>query len=110
MPLGVIRLAQLPNFRSEQWEELTERLTLHAHYKMAGLTWRGLKLSKGGSIPKGFEPEDIAQRAILAVVEGKRACSTAQMSTFERFLEFLTGVVDSYISHLVTSAENKGSR
>jgi hypothetical protein len=77
---------------------------------MAGLSWRGLRLSKGGSIPKGFEPQDMAQRAVLAVLQGKRACSAAQMASFDAFLEFLKGVVDSFISHLVTGAENRRSR
>jgi hypothetical protein len=77
---------------------------------MASLSWRGLRLSKGGSVPKGIQPEDLAQRAILAVLEGKRACTAAQMASFDVFLEFLQGVVESFISHLVNSAENRGSR
>jgi hypothetical protein len=103
-------VGNLPNLSRDQWEELVERLTLHAHCKMAGLTWRGLRLSRGGSIPKGFEPEDMAQRAITAVIEGKRSCGPERTASFDAFLDFLQGVVDSHVSQLVNSAENKQSR
>lgn len=110
MGQGERKLANLPNLTRGQWTELVERLTLHAHCKMASLTWRGLRLARGGSVPKGIEPDDLAQRAITAVIEGKRACGPQHTASFDAFLDFLLSVVDSLVSQLVNSAENKKGR
>jgi hypothetical protein len=77
---------------------------------MARLTWRGLRLSKGGSVPKGFEPEDMAQRAITAVIEGKWSCKPEHAASFDAFLGLLQGVVDSFVSRLVNGPENRKTR
>lgn len=88
-----------------QLEELLERLTCHAIYKLLRLRWRGLTLKQGGSIPGGVEARDLATDAVIDVINGTRTWDPAIP-----LLLFLKGVVDSKVSNLVTSAENRTTR
>jgi DNA-directed RNA polymerase specialized sigma24 family protein len=106
-PMGGMRLANIPQLTDEQWAELVERLTLHAACRLLRLHWRGILCSRGGAIPGGVEPDDIASAAIVDVIEGKRSWDRKANPDF---LKFLRGVVDSKVSHLVQEVENRKSR
>jgi RNA polymerase sigma factor (sigma-70 family) len=102
-----MRLANIPQLSNEQWSELVERLTLHAACKLLRLHWRGILWSRGGAVPGGVEPDDLASAAIIDVIEGTRSWDPEAHSDF---LKFLRGVVDSKVSHLVQEVENRKSR
>jgi DNA-directed RNA polymerase specialized sigma24 family protein len=104
---GGSKLANVPELTADQWTELVERLTLHASSKLRRLHWRGVSGSLGGKTPGGIEAVDLAQSAILDVIEGKR---TWDPQADPDFLKFLQGVVDSKVSHLVEGLENRKSR
>jgi hypothetical protein len=57
-------VGNVPNWSEEQWKETVERLTLHAYRKFVRLHWRGMPFSKGGSVPGGVTPQDVAAEAI----------------------------------------------
>ena len=97
----------IPNLTDEQWQEIVERLTLHAHCKMAQLTWRGVPPSRGGTVPGGIEPEDLATDVIVALIEGTRTWDQQEQPDL---LQFLKSVVDSMVSHLVECVENRVTR
>ncbi len=100
-------MGAIPKLTDEQWKELLERLTLHAANKLMRLSWRGARLAKGGCPPGAAEAADFAAEAILSVIDGSRMWDAA---TQPDLLTFLRGVVDSKISHLVESAENRVTR
>jgi DNA-directed RNA polymerase specialized sigma24 family protein len=100
-------LANLPLLSEAQWDELLERLTLHAHRKYLRLIWRGVPGTQGGRAPGGLEPADFAAQAILDVIEGRRTWNGEEGPAF---LTFLMGVVDSKLSHLCRSVENRVAR
>lgn len=87
--------------------ELTERLTLYAHGKLAKLHWRGLPLRTGGSVPGGVVAEDLASDAITDAIQGTRVWNPDGDDDFPAFLR---SVVDSKVSHLANRRENKASR
>jgi RNA polymerase sigma factor (sigma-70 family) len=97
----------MPALKDAEWEELLERLTLYADNCVVRLTWRGLRRAKGGAVPGGIEAADLAQETIVDVIEGSRRYDPAAQPDFFRFLQ---DVVDSKVSHLATSAENRKSR
>jgi DNA-directed RNA polymerase specialized sigma24 family protein len=96
----------LPILSDDEWTELVERLALHADNCLLRLTWRGLRLRKGGTVPGGVEAADLAQEAIADVLAGRRKYDAATQPVFFHFLQ---GVVDSKVSHLAESAENRHS-
>lgn len=87
--------------------ELVKRLTYHADCKLMRLRWRGLTIRSGGAVPGGVEATDLAAQAIVDVIEGTRKWDPVKDPDLLRFLK---GVVDSKVSNLVNSAENKASR
>ncbi|MBA4192167.1 MAG: hypothetical protein C0467_29680 [Planctomycetaceae bacterium] len=97
----------LPDLNDEQWTEIVERLTHHGACHIVRHTWRGLRLAQGGSVPGGVDPADLAADAITDVIEGRRIWNQV---TYPVFLDFLRSVVDSRVSHLVESAENRLTR
>ena len=101
-------MAEIPNLTDAEWEDLTERLTLYASCKLVRRYWRGLRVKKGESVTKGKEATDLAGDAIVAVIEGKRA--SWNKDAYPDFYRFLQSVVDSRISALVRSPENKRTR
>jgi DNA-directed RNA polymerase specialized sigma24 family protein len=84
--------------------KLLKRLTLHADRKLARLRWRGVQ---GGAPPGGVRAEDIASDAITAVIAGTR---TWDPKSQPDLLRYLRGVVDSMISKLVNSFDNRRTR
>ena len=89
-------------------EQLLDRLTDHALCKMRKLTWRGARIARGGSVPGGYEPYDLALEALADALAGEdRNWNRTKYSTVEAFLR---SVVDSKISNLVTLAENRCER
>jgi DNA-directed RNA polymerase specialized sigma24 family protein len=102
-----MRLATIPQLSDEQWTELVERLTLHAACKLLGLHWRGILGSRGGAVPGGVEPADLASVAIVDAIQGTRPWDP---EAHPDFLKFLRSVVDSKVSHLVGKVENRKSR
>jgi hypothetical protein len=89
-------------------EQLLDRLTNHALCKMRRLTWRGARIARGGSIPGGYEPYDLALEAITDALDGQdRNWNRQKYTTVE---QFLVSIVDSKISNLVNLAENKSER
>lgn len=99
--------ARLPERSADEWRELVERLTLHADNRLRCRTWRGDRLADGDGVPGGFRAEDFAQEAVLDVLQGRRAYDPV---TRPDFLAFLCDVVDSKISHLSMSKENRVTR
>ena len=99
-------MAIIPELTEDQWSELTERLTLYASCKVIKRYWRGLRVKKGQSF-MGFDAADIAANAIVRVIVGKRKWNVEAYPNFSRFLE---SVVDSIISALVRSPENRRVR
>jgi DNA-directed RNA polymerase specialized sigma24 family protein len=95
------------NMGEDQLREILERLTYHAYCKLVHLKWRGLTLKEGGAAPGGIEPQDVAAQAIVDVIEGTRRYDPL---TRPDLLRFLKGVVDSQVSNLVRSAENRKTR
>jgi DNA-directed RNA polymerase specialized sigma24 family protein len=69
--------------------------------------WRGVARSRGGKPPGGIEGQDLAAEAITDLLEGKRSWDQSEEPDLLRFLK---GVVDSKVSHLVESIENRVSR
>ncbi len=101
------RVSQIPDLSEKEWEDLHKRLTLHAANTVFHLWWRGIRNSKGASVPGGLDPADIASEAIMDFIAGKRTWNSADQPDL---LKFLKGVVDSKVSHLVESAENRKTR
>jgi len=100
-------LATIPDLTSEQWDELAERLTLYASCRVIRLSWRGLRIRKGQSF-LGLDAADLAGEAIAAVIDGRR--ESWNIDAYPDFYRFLQSIVDSKISALVRSAENRRSR
>lgn len=101
-------MAEIPELTDDQWAELTERLTLYASCKLVRRYWRGLRVKRSESVTKGHEAGDLAADAIVAVLEGKR--ESWNREAYPDFYRFLQSVVDSKISALVRSAENRQTR
>ena len=97
-------LIDIPNLSDD---ELVERLALHAHSKLRKLFWRGVPYTQGGAVPGGVSPEDLAAEAVESFLDGTRVWDKTKKP---EFLDFLMSVVDSKVSHLVESAENRQSR
>ena len=86
---------------------LTKRLTIHAECRLIRLTWRGLSLSRGGTVPGGVEGKDLAAEAIVSVLDGTRAWDQAKHPDL---LKFLKCVINSMVSNLVRLDENRKGR
>lgn len=59
-------------------------------------------------MPDGHGPDSLASEAIVSVLNDDRQTCTARNR--DELLEFLKGVVDSKVNHLVESAENRKTR
>lgn len=100
-------MADIPDLSEDEWIELTERLTQYAACKLVRRTWRGVRVKAASIVVKGSEAADIAADALVLVIEGKRAWN---QEAYPDFLQFLKGVVDSKVSAMVRSPENRRSR
>jgi len=82
------------------WEAVGVELAGHAAFRARNLTWRtGDRLE----LARGFNPVDVAQEAILKVLDGSRDWDPKRGP----LIPYLKGVVDSLISHLADSADNQ---
>jgi hypothetical protein len=97
-------LSNIPDLSDEQWDELLERLTYHASCRLARLRWRGVR---SGPPPGGVEAADFASKAMELVILGQRAWDR---SAYPDFAKFMKSVIDSRISSLVRSIENRTTR
>jgi DNA-directed RNA polymerase specialized sigma24 family protein len=86
------------------WEETTARLLRHADNKIRRLLWRG---SRDGHPPGGIQPGDIVQTVYEKVLSGTRNWNPDKHPDL---FEYLRDQVDSEISNLVCSAENRRFR
>jgi hypothetical protein len=80
------------------WDQTIQQLL---YCRMRGRTWRG---RRDGALPGGREVEDIVSQAIEDVLSGQRAWDPTQHP--DLFVH-LQGIVDSRLSHLGASAENR---
>jgi DNA-directed RNA polymerase specialized sigma24 family protein len=97
-------LAAIQDLSDDDLLKLLKRLTLHADRKLARLRWRGVQ---GGPPPGGVRAEDIASDAITAVIAGTRGWDQTSQPDL---LKYLRSVVDSMISKLVNSLDNRRTR
>jgi hypothetical protein len=100
-------VANVPNWTDERWNEAVERLTLHVYRKCVRLHWRGMPFAKGGSVPGGVTPQDVAAEAIEDAIAGKRVWNP---EVEPDFYSYLRSVVDSKVSHLAECLENQMTR
>ena len=100
-------LVEIPDLSDDEWEALVERLALYADSKLRKLYWRGVSYSEGGSVPGGVCPGDLAAQAIESFLDGSRNWDESKQP---ELVEFLMDVIDSKVSHLVESAENRKTR
>ena len=82
------------------WADVGIRLTAYATWKARNLHWR---TGRTDVLAGGKTPEDLAADAILKVLEGERAWDPARGA----LLPYLEGVVDSLMSHLAASFDNR---
>ena len=90
---------QLEAVGDEGWKAIILRLTQYAVLRARRLRWR----TPNGTLPGGKQPEDLAMDAIAKLWHGGRTWDPAARPDL---LEFLKGIVDSLLSHLVRSAEH----
>lgn len=100
-------MQELLDLSTEEQERLLQRLTHHALCKMRRLTWRGAYVARGGSVPGGYEPYDLALDAIRKALDGTRPWNREAYRTLESYLR---STIDSDISHLVESIDNRFGR
>jgi hypothetical protein len=82
------------------WADIGVRLTAYASWKARNLRWRTGRVD---ALAAGKTPEDLACEAILKVLDGERAWDPDRGA----LLPYLQGVVDSLLSHLAASADNR---
>jgi hypothetical protein len=89
-------------------ESLLDRLTDHALCKMRKLSWRGARIARGGTVPGGYEPYDLALDALADALDGEsRNWNREKYPSMEGFLK---SVINSKISNLVNLVENQSER
>ncbi len=88
----------------QPWKEIMARLLLYADNKMQRLVWRG---SFGGHPPEGIQAKDLIQTVIEKVFSGNR---TWNPDRHPDLVGFLMDALDSEISNLVRSFENRRLR
>lgn len=86
--------------RRVDWAEIGIRLAAYATWRARNLQWRS---GRTDVLAGGKTPEDLAAEAILKVLEGERAWDPCRGA----LLPYLEGVVDSLMSHLAASADNR---
>tara|TARA_R110002049_G_scaffold300016_1_gene490561 strand:- start:2059 stop:2676 length:618 start_codon:yes stop_codon:yes gene_type:complete len=91
----------------DEQKTLLKRLIHHALQKMRRLTWRGAYVKKGGAVPGAYEPEDFAHDAIRKMLDGTRPWNREKSPTL---LAALKSTIDSEISHMVESLDNRKGR
>ncbi len=82
------------------WADVGVRLAAYATWKARNLRWRS---GHTDTLAGGKTPDDLASEAILKVLGGERAWDPDRGP----LLRYLEGVVDSLLSHLASSADNR---
>src|SRR5215470_11842182 len=82
------------------WEAIGVQLTAYAIHKARNLQWR---TGRADLLAAGFSPEDVAAEAVRRVLDGTRSWDPQRGD----LLSYLRAVVDSLMSHLVTSFDNR---
>jgi DNA-directed RNA polymerase specialized sigma24 family protein len=82
------------------WADLGIRLAAYATWKARNLRWR---TGRSDALAAGKTPEDLASEAILKVLSGERIWEPSRGA----LLPYLEGVVDSLMSHLAASTDNR---
>ena len=88
-------------FEQQDWPAIAKRLTVYASVKVRRLSWR---TKSHENLPKGYTPSDIAQQAIADVLGGTRNWNPDKDPDL---FKYLCGAVDSAVSNLVTSSDNR---
>lgn len=83
------------------WEEKIPRLLLYASLKAKKKRWRSVF---DGHLPEGKESQDVVFHAIEKVLSGERSWNPQEQPDLFRYL---TGIIDSDLSHLSEGLENK---
>lgn len=91
----------LRRLEEHPWEETTARLLRHALNKIGRHRWRG---ERRGYPPAGIEAEDVVQTVYEKLRSGRRDW---KFDTHPDLFLWLRDQVDSEISNLVRSAENR---
>lgn len=91
----------LNKLRDADWERVYPALVAYAKSRI----WRLPFVKGGGPLPKGLRAEDIAQKAIRLVFEGKRQWDPEKDPDLTLYLK--TSVARSLISNLVRSADHR---
>ncbi|MDX2170059.1 MAG: hypothetical protein SF182_23515 [Deltaproteobacteria bacterium] len=86
--------------RDVDWAAVGIRLTAYATWKARNRQWR---TGRSDALAGGRTPEDLAAEAVLKVLSGERAWDPARGA----LLPYLEGVVDSLLSHLADSLDNR---
>lgn len=86
------------------WDRISLRLVDYALFKVRRLKWR---TGDRESLPEGKTAEDLACEAIEKVLSGDRRWDP---DACPDLVEYLKGVVDSLVSHLVISEEHRRVR
>lgn len=93
----------LQRLREQNWEEIILRLTRHALVRARRKFWpSGSKDLQ--TLLSGMSLQDVVSEAITRVFEGKRKWNPIK---YPDLLEYLKGVVDSILSDMVRSEENR---
>lgn len=93
----------IERLNDQDWEDLYEDLVAYATIRVQELSWeRG-----PGALPEGREPEDFVEEAIESLYTGRR---TWNYEEYPDLKSVLTGIIDSLVSNLVTSAEHRRSK
>ncbi len=88
------------DLRDVDWAAVGIRLTAYATWKARNRQWR---TGRSDALAGGRTPEDLAAEAVLKVLSGERAWDPRR-GPLQPYLE---GVVDSLLSHLADSLDNR---
>lgn len=86
--------------RAVDWADVGIRLTAYATWKARNRRWRTGRVD---ALAGGRTAEDLAAEAVLKVLSGERQWDPARGA----LLPYLQGVVDSLLSHLADSLDNR---
>ena len=95
-----VRQDVLRELEQVDWADVGVRLAGYATWKARNLRWR---TGRWDILAAGKTPDDLAAEAILKVLEGERAWDPGRGP----LLAYLQGVVDSLLSHLASSPDNR---
>jgi DNA-directed RNA polymerase specialized sigma24 family protein len=93
-------LDQVEELLRINWKDTGIRLAGYAAFRARNLRWR---TGNADSLAKGLMPEDIAAQAILGVISGEREWDPERGP----LLPYLKRIVDSLLSHLAESSDNR---